>query len=72
MEDHIQKFIDLLGEYKADLENQLLNNMLACSLPEDGSKETVLRAISKFNKHGVPTKVLCEVCAELVKEGAFK
>lgn len=72
MEDHIQRFIDLLGEYKTDIENKLFIGMFLKSYPEGGNKEQMLRVIKKFNEHGVSTKILFEVCAELVKEGVFE
>ena len=70
MEDHIKRFLDLLDDCKIDLENQIYTNMFINALDEN-DKEKTLRVIATFNKHGVSTKVLGEVCVELVKEGVF-
>lgn len=72
MEDYIQKYIDLFGEYRTHMENQIYINMFVNCLSSEADKEKALRVITTFNKHGVPTKVLCEVCTELVKEGVFE
>lgn len=72
MEEFIRRFFDAFPECRDSMENRILNSMILNLCKEEKEKKTMLHVIEKFNEHGVSSKVLFEVCEELVREGVFE